>query len=430
MDSGAQLARTCLLFQVDLGLSDPAVVLRALTTLNIVIVADQETVNSLSGQVAVTTGAMLMARSGHKVFIDAPDAPLIGDQPPMTGATLYDAISSVGNQLIDGVEIAIGCPVFEPHITFVCGQPGPYTQSKSNRIVSVGWTDWSGEFRDWPMSTQCSGGDWPMGAMAAAVLMASEAIKVAGRMLAALADHGGHLGEVFANCRTARLSLAPEGTPHAVELGRLDIVSAGAVSNAFLYALLRLPNIRGAARVFDRDVSDDTNRNRNMLLIAALAALTKVDLFKHFENGLQVEPIRRHFEKTDVSNLANVVAVGVDDIPIRWMLAGAPAQWMGVGATSHFNSMASMHVPYAGCAACLHPHDEPQVGATPTIAFVSFLSGLMMAADLIREIGGAESCKASRQRYLTSLQVAGDYSAPVAPRSDCPAKCAASRLCA
>jgi hypothetical protein len=428
MDSAAQLARTCLLFQVDLALPDPAVVLRALTTPNILIAADEAVVNTLSGQVAITTAAMLMARSGHKVYIDAPDAPLIGHQAPMTGGTLYEAISSVGAQLIDGVEIAIGCPLFGPHITFVCGQPAARIRPVAGRVVTVGWTDWSGEVRDWPMSARCSGGDWPMGAMAAAVLMASEAIKVPGRILAKLSDHGGHLSEVFADCRMARLSLAPEATPHTTNLGQLDIISAGAVSNGFLYALLRLPNVVGKARVFDRDFSDGPNRNRNMLLVAALEALAKVDLFKHFENGLQIEPIQRHFEAADLGDLADVIAVGVDDIPTRWLLAGAPATWIGVGATSHFNSMASVHFPYSGCAACLHPHDDPQAGPVPTIAFVSFLAGLMMAADLIRHVSAAEAKLVSRQRYITSLQSGGDYAANVPPRPDCPADCPASRL--
>lgn len=428
MDSAAQLARTCLLFQVDLGLPDPAVVLRALTTPNILIVADEATVNTLAGQVAITTGAMLMARSGHRVFIDAPDAPLIGHQPPMTGGTLYEAIASVSAELIDGVEIGVGCPLFAPHITFVCGQLVAPFRFNANRVASVGWTDWSGEIRDWPMAARYSGSDWPMGAMAAAVLMASEAIKVSGRILANLSDHGEHLAEVFADCRMAQLSLAPEATPHAVEFGQFDIVSAGAVSNGLLYALLRLPNVTGEARVFDRDVSDDTNRNRNMLLIAALAALAKVELFKHFESGLRIEPIRRHFQEGDLSSLSDVVAVGVDDIPTRWLLAGAPVRWMGVGATSHFNAMASVHFPYSGCAACLHPHDEALDGPTPTIAFVSFLSGLMVAADFIREIGGCEAQLVSRQRYVTPLQMAGDYRANVPPRPDCPAGCPASRL--
>lgn len=122
-------------------------------------------------------------------------------------------------------------------------------------------------------------------------------------------------------------------------------------------------------------------------------------------------------------------AIGVDDIPTRWMLAGAPANWMGVGATSHFESMASVHFPNSACAACLHPKDEVQAGPTPTIAFVSFLAGLMMAADLLRDLVSARTSRASRQHYLTALQM-NPWSGTVPPRLDCPAMCFASRAMA
>lgn len=165
-----------------------------------------------------------------------------------------------------------------------------------------------------------------------------------------------------------------------------------------------------------------------MLLVGELIELAKVDLFKHFESGLQIDPIKRHFVESDLTSLAEAVAVGVDDIPTRWLLAKAGVAWMGVGATTHFNSMASVHYPNSGCAACLHPHDETQLSPVPTIAFVSFLSGLMMAADLLKSVAGADIGLKSRQRYLSPLQVGGDYAAGVPPRADCPAGCAASRL--
>ena len=82
MNSAEQLSRTILLFQTDLGIADPAIVYRAMTAPRISLIGDSSVMNTLSGQVAISTAAMLMARSGHSVFIDAPDAPLIGYQPP------------------------------------------------------------------------------------------------------------------------------------------------------------------------------------------------------------------------------------------------------------------------------------------------------------------------------------------------------------
>jgi hypothetical protein len=236
---------------------------------------------------------------------------------------------------------------------------------------------------------------------------------------------------LFGASRRARLPLAPEGTPKLADLGDFDVISAGAVSNALLYALMRLPDVAGSARVFDKDVSDASNRNRNMLLIRELEQLSKVALFAHFARGIRINPIQRHFGDGDIDNLARRVAVGVDDIPTRWLLAKASVDWMGVGATSHFSSMASSHFPYSACAACLHPHDELMDGPIPTIAFVSFLAGLMVAADLLIDIARPKGFLASRQRYVTSLHLEHDdsvFSTPIPPRRDCPAGCAASRL--
>jgi hypothetical protein len=428
MSSAEQLSRTTLLFQTDLGIADPALVHRALIAPSILLVADAESINSFAGQVAISTAAMLMVRSGHSVAIDTPDAPLIGYQPPMEGRTFHEAIESVSDKLIDGVSIAIGRPLLPPEITFVFGGANLARDVRARRLVSVGWTDWSAELLQWPMQTHRTNSDWPIGAMGAAVLVAAEAAKIVGRSLALSSGSAPHFRELFAPCEIARLVLAPEATPRMTQLGSFDIISAGAVSNAFLYTLFRLPNATGNARTFDRDTSDHSNRNRNMLLLPDFVGQSKVGLFQHFSLGIVIDPVPRHFSEADLSDLADRVAVGVDDIPTRWTLAGARTSWMGVGATSHFESMASVHYPYSACAACLHPQDEVQIGPTPTIAFSSFLAGLMLAADFLRDVAGAEASLASRYRYLTALQTANPWSSSVVPNSNCPAHCSASLL--
>jgi hypothetical protein len=267
--------------------------------------------------------------------------------------------------------------------------------------------------------------------MAAAVLVAAEAVKYAARPLAALSGHPGYIRDLFAASRRAELRLAPEHTPRVSTLGEFDIISAGAVSNAALYALLRLPDVVGRARAFDKDWSEPTNRNRNMLLIAALEDLMKVELLEHFSRGISIKPIPRHFQEGDLASLAGNVIVGVDNIPTRWLLARARANWMGVGATTDFGAMASTHYPYSACAACLHPHDEDALGPTPTIAFVSFLSGLLVATNFLVELARMTTNRDSRQRLIFPLRCdrqEGYYSAPVSPRMDCPARCPASSL--
>jgi hypothetical protein len=141
MSSAEQLSRTTLLFQTDLGIADPALVHRALMAPSISLVADAGIVNTFAGEVAISTAAMLMVRSGHSVAIDTPDALLIGYQPPMAGRTFHEAIESVSDKLIEGVSIAIGRPLLPPEITFVFGGANLARDVRARRLVSVGWTD-------------------------------------------------------------------------------------------------------------------------------------------------------------------------------------------------------------------------------------------------------------------------------------------------
>ena len=72
------LDRTLLLIRDEVGndLSDD-VLIQALTSTSVVLVADKRNLRSHSAQTALVTAAMLMARSAHRVFIVAPDTDLV-----------------------------------------------------------------------------------------------------------------------------------------------------------------------------------------------------------------------------------------------------------------------------------------------------------------------------------------------------------------
>ena len=426
MENFEQLSRTCLLLQTDFGIADPAILMRALFQPSILLVADRAVIATYAGQVAVSTAAMQCVRSGHSVYIDTSDAPLIGYQPPMSGSSFHEAIDSVADQLIDGVSIKIGKPLIPADIAFVFGG-NFYANTAARRVISVGCTDWSGSICDAPRQARWTATHWPLGAMVAAALVAAEAFKISGRVLLPLSDRAGEFSPAFAPLRDAELHLCREDTPHCSEIGNVDIVSAGAITNAALYALLRVPDISGSGRAFDRDVSDHSNRNRNALLLGESVGQPKVDLFASISRGFLIEPVSRHFEENDLGSIAERVIVGVDDIPTRWLLASAGAGWMGVGATTHFKAMSSVHYPLSGCAACLHPHDELQDSPIPTVAFSSFLAGLMVAAELLCDVVGPYQF-ASRQTFVESLYPATIHRMNVPTIFDCPAQCAASQM--
>jgi hypothetical protein len=428
MTTEDQLARTVLLLQTDLEIDDAEIVLRALLNPVVVLVADAATVKTFAGQVAISTSAMLAARSGHQVFIDTPDAPLVGFQPPLEGQTFHEAMSRVGSRLVDGATVAIGCPLLPADIAFVFGDGNAGIGTRAAQTYSVGCTNWSGSLRKWPLQCGWFGGDWPVGPMAAATLVAAESFKVAGRALLPHSSNAGHFRDLFAPAAEATFKVAPESTPMISELGDFDIISAGAVSNGFLYAMMRLPKVTGRGRAFDEDISEDGNRNRNMLLTPNHLRNPKIQVFEGLGRGIEIKGLPRHFVASDLPSLVPRVVVGVDDIPTRWLLAGAKTEWMGVGATTHFAAMASVHYPYAACAACLHPRDEVIEGPTPTIAFVSFMSGLMVAGDFLRDVGRAEAKLASHYRYVVPLQMDGEWHGNVAPVENCPAGCPASKI--
>jgi hypothetical protein len=425
-----QLSRTIALFKTEFDIADESVIVSQLTRLKVALVAGDEVMKTRAGQVALLTAAMLMARSGHQIYINVFDAPLVGYQPPFDGRTIYEAVSNLRGRLITGSDISIGFPV-QPDVAFDIGGQSSIPPFTARKTISVGWSAWAGEISEWPWKPLTTEHDWPIGAMAAAVLVAAEAVKFAARLLAPVSGHPSYIRDLFAPSRRAELRLAPEQTPRVSALGAFDVISAGAVSNAAVYALLRLPDVTGSARAFDKDWSDQSNLNRNMLLIGPFDGLLKVELLAHFGRGIRIKPVRRHFQKKDLENLADNVLVGVDDVPTRWLLAGARPNWMGVGATTDFGAMGSAHYPYSACAACLHPHNEDAPGPTPTIAFVSFLAGLTVATDFLLELSRSTACLSSRHRLIFPLRcdrAEGTYSAPVSSRVDCPARCPSSQV--
>ena len=238
MSRADQLSRTIALFTTEFDICDADVVVARLTNLKVALVASDEVMKTKAGQIALLTSALLLARSGHQVFVNVLDASLIGYQPPFKGTTIYEAIESLRGQLIVGSDISIGFPV-QPDLAFDIGGRSSIPPFTARKTISVAWSAWAGEIAAWPWKPISTEDDWPIGAMAAAVLVASEAVKSAAKSLAAISGHPTYIRELFAPSGTAVLRLAPEYTPRVSALGTFDFISAGAVSNAALYALDR-----------------------------------------------------------------------------------------------------------------------------------------------------------------------------------------------
>jgi hypothetical protein len=402
----------------------------ALTETEVVVVADTANLASHSAQTAYVTAALLMARSGHRVYLLAPDIPLMGAQPPLPAGPMITGLLAAGCDLLPGITFSDTMPTSVVDLVVTLGNS--VTPVHGREMISLNAGDWDGALVSPTKATRWRAGHWPLGGMGAAVMAATEAFKIAMRKLERHARNPGMMMEMFAPSTDVRFVLAPAGTPMTSALGEFDCVSGGAITQSVLYALTRLPGIRGHARVIEPDFADLTNLNRYMLLLHShLGAQKAKDLEEMCAGtGLVVEPIPKRYERKVVEaiGLREVALVGVDDIPSRWLVQRTKPKWLGVGATTHWSAMASFHVPGAGgCAECLHPGDDPTDAPIPTVAFVSFWAGLLTAAYFLRHRSGVLSAAPlDQQIYITPLRSESPIWAIVPARKGCPT-CASLR---
>ena len=190
----------------------------------------------------------------------------------------------------------------------------------------------------------------------------------------------------------ARFHLAPAETPLVrPNLGSIDAISGGAITNATLYALIPIPRYERPGPGRGTEDLDLSNVNRYMLARASDCGHSKVAILGRYSTtALTIYGERARF--TEVASeqfapLAPWAIIGADDIPTRWQAQRLYPVWLGVGATSHFATVTSSHEPDQACARCLHPYNEDGPEIIPTVSFVSFWAGLLLAVRLVRYAG-------------------------------------------
>jgi hypothetical protein len=394
------LKRTLLLMRTDLteGVTDEEM-LAALTDTKVVITAGEDVVRTSSGQSAITAAAILMARSGHEVYLDIPDVPMLGAQPPLlSGGSLMSTLLECGADLLPGRCFHVGRPEGEADLSVSLGQ---CMAAPAAQVIALNATDWVARLSE--RGSAWSAGDWPIGALAAAALAAGEAFKAAMRKLR---DHAATalFDDWYAPSAEAAIELAPPGTRRAADLGAFDLISGGAIANAALFVLLRLPHVKGDCRVLDDDVSAMSNLNRNSLLRRSRLENLKVEDLASYDNSLRIEGIPVRYDSSAGLKLADTVLVGVDHIPSRWAVQRTGREWIGVGATDLFTVQVSSHIPGGPCTGCAYPYGNDPSGDIPTVAFVSFWSGLLVAVELIRHRSGEPAQPPAQQRLFCALR--------------------------
>jgi hypothetical protein len=399
----------------------------ALTGTKVALVAGEESLKSHAAQSAFIAAALLMGRTGHAVYLAAPNVRLVGPQPPLIGERLLDALLEVGSDLVPGIEFRAAVPKQEVDAVFLLDNVDWPGRARSVHYAGAnewrGWISPSDDGCSWPLN------GWPIGGLGASDLIAAEAFKLSMRKLRRFARHFETFDLLFASASRALFALAPDATPGLPDLGMLDLVSGGAIVQASLFAFSRIPRVTGRARVIESDVSDISNLNRNCFLRFSRLGVAKADdLADQHLGSLCVTPVRARYEgpSDDSVDVGPIVLVGVDHIPTRWAVQRSQPRWVGVGATSHFMAMSSFHRPDLPCAGCLHPKDDPSTEPIPTVACVSFAAGLMMAAQYLRKLAKTELANEEQQVIFRPLRPERLWCSPVAPRPDCPVGCPAS----
>lgn len=417
------LSRTTLLMRDELVKQvDDALLISALTRTSIVRVGDARNLSSHSAQTAFITAAMLMARSGHGVHLSAPDLPLLGPQPPLRGERLVSALLSIGNDILPDVGFSVYPPRSEASLQVTFGDSP--ARFRARRTITLNASAWSAVI-DTPDRAQAwMGSEWPCGALAAAALGASEAFKSAMHPLRRWAKDASRFDDLFRHVTRATLELAPADTPCIANLGPFDFVSGGAITNSTLYVLARLPGVTGSGRIIEPQVGDYSNLNRYMLMLLSAVNQPKGWLLSSVMppqfplTAIAVRYAGGHVQ--EVGAFAPKVLVGVDDIPTRWNVQLQQPHWLGIGATTHWDAMALYHEQGLACAQCLHPRDDPTTALIPTVAFVSYFAGLLLACYFLRSGAGEAISRDQQYTYFSPLRPEFIWRTPVAHRPMCP----------
>ena len=181
------LDRTLLLMRDEMRADTPdEVLLTDLTGTEIALVADAEALCAPAAQTMFVTTALLCARSGHKVYLLAPDVALTQPQPPLRGPTMIAALLAADGIIMPARRFESQPPDHAIDLEIRLG--AATHRCAAQATCAIGATRWSGHLtRKTAVQPWMADLVWPMGAMAAAVLAAVEAFKCAMHKLAPFA---------------------------------------------------------------------------------------------------------------------------------------------------------------------------------------------------------------------------------------------------
>lgn len=352
------------------------------------IFADEVNLDTPNGQTALVTLFTQLSMMGISVDLSIPRVKVIPPQPPLGNGDLETVLREYADDLIPGLR----SPGHDEYIdiVYVMGD----TKEAGNESIRVWGTESTASTAP---AQQHEGirwhGDWALAAIAAGATGAGEGLRAAVHRLTDLTGETPNREFDYDIGRPSFVDLKALGTPEQCStVGAVDMISGGAITNAALYTLLRVPSLTGQIRVIEPDIVDMTNLNRYPLSRRSDIGLRKIDVLSWWSSdSLRITGLPVKFKlplSGELSPMAPTVLVGADQIPVRWDAQRLEPSSLCIGATSHFFATVSSHVPGKACAGCSHARDERGNDPIPTISFVSLWAGLLQAIELLGHAGG------------------------------------------
>ncbi len=372
VDRYEALDRTARLFQDYVSLSESEIT-DALTQFRVRLAADEASLRSQAGRVALLSAFDSVARLGVEVVLAVSNIEM-PTPPGYQGGSIRKVLLDRSRKLITPASLE-----GEADLEVALGEP------TSPGAIVLGGTDTGARLRigEWAGGWQ---GSLPIGGGLAGAMAGAEVAR------AVLAELRGSRpdDQIELEHRSVDFWLPPIAICSTPDLRGVDFVSGGAITNAVLFLLFQVDGLRMSARVFDDDVAHADNLNRYFMLTGDDLGKRKVEQLEELSSArIQIAGIDRRI--VDLQSLgvdaplASVVCVGTDWVEGRWAAQELAAGWLGIGATSHSYVEASEHVPGYACAGCLHPLPGDHLERMPTISFVSLLAGTLLTHRLLSQ---------------------------------------------
>jgi len=427
------LSRTILLCRHQVlganAVSDDEVV-GALLATRVAIVADAANLASPAGQHAVSVLTRLVTEYGCSVALVMPEVPALISEPRFHGAELTSLLQRVAGDGLPGPVVCGVSSADRADVVFVLGDT-PWG-GRGAFVWRLSGDEWTGSIISAASPALRWTTKWPVGGLIAAAIASAEPFKLAMRRLALRLPLPVALPEQLTATLAARVSLGQGAPPERVDLGRVDAISGGAIVQAALDVLLRMPHTSADTRVFEPERVEISNTNRyqisrlrdeGALKISGLEDASRLPSFR-------ISGVAARFEEATLSAflpLRDRVLVGADNLQARWLAQTYAPRWLGIGATADFMAMVSDHARTTPCAGCAHPFDDGVRDVVPTISFVSYWGGLLLATALVTHVSGGERGGIVREVNALRLDSSTGFRAyPLLARRTCPLRCAAS----